>query len=528
MATLPRVKPPTPPLAKRGASRKFNPDNLYSVQRHAQFIAEQTAKAQERDIREAKQRGFKARPVPKSVTAPPIPPLEERRRKMMKKLAARGVEEDSHEAKLASVMAMDKEGVDLLERLLEDPLADVARTLSKLAVDDSESDGSASTSGSDSGNGVGDTKEDEQDRLSHSLIPSITPGASEQAVAGLLSRQREWEVARQRRRSELESKLQAEAEAVLKPSRHLPDPEEGMERWRKAKAEHRLSLLREQQATVEREQQRQAAEQRRQSSVKEEILVLAAQVEARKRHSKSKVSRQRQKKRPDHDRAATPKGAIPKPKASIQDDDDFYAQAVAAVMERTQRQGEPRSQIVFLPGSAEDKEEGDSASASSEPDEPDVTQAGPCPESRSYLAQTGLGSVGAADPAAEDSVLFGSWEGMADSKLVESAAVDFHSLPPYERWEMGGCDPAQFFDPITSTPDKGRFRVADARHFVPESLHRDRDAKIGVTLLLGRREDGGQEQLITIMFDRGCFNEAEAASWWKRSMERFRDSGHIH
>ncbi len=69
----------------------------------------------------------------------------------------------------------------------------------------------------------------------------------------------------------------------------------------------------------------------------------------------------------------------------------------------------------------------------------------------------------------------------------------------------------------------------NAQRFAPESLRRVSDSTHGVTLLVGklRIEDGDDnnsrdsrlleerdELVITAMFDRGCFNEAEAAKWW--------------
>jgi hypothetical protein len=80
---------------------------------------------------------------------------------------------------------------------------------------------------------------------------------------------------------------------------------------------------------------------------------------------------------------------------------------------------------------------------------------------------------------------------------------------------------SHFFDRATSTADKGRYRVADARHFLPDGMRRAEDATAGVTLLLGREAAAPHaERPITVMFDRGCFNEAEAAQWWARHRER--------
>lgn len=78
-----------------------------------------------------------------------------------------------------------------------------------------------------------------------------------------------------------------------------------------------------------------------------------------------------------------------------------------------------------------------------------------------------------------------------------------------------------FFDRATSTADKGRYRVRDARDFLPESISRKVDEP-GVTVLVGREASAPNRQLaITVMFDRGKFNEEEAADWWKLNEKRF-------
>jgi hypothetical protein len=93
---------------------------------------------------------------------------------------------------------------------------------------------------------------------------------------------------------------------------------------------------------------------------------------------------------------------------------------------------------------------------------------------------------------------------------------------------------AAFFDP-TSTADKGRYRVQDARSFVTDSLHRKPDlVHEGVTLLCGvrkevrgaERADGGsgvggrKEEVITVLFDRSEFSEKRAREWWLANRDR--------
>uniref|UniRef100_A0A7S2D128 Uncharacterized protein n=1 Tax=Florenciella parvula TaxID=236787 RepID=A0A7S2D128_9STRA len=87
-----------------------------------------------------------------------------------------------------------------------------------------------------------------------------------------------------------------------------------------------------------------------------------------------------------------------------------------------------------------------------------------------------------------------------------------------------GFGHAPFFD-LSSSADKGRFRVHDARGFAPESMRRAaHPAEAGMVLLLGTRpashaEYPGAEQVITLMFDRAVFSEAAAEKWWNANRE---------
>jgi hypothetical protein len=95
---------------------------------------------------------------------------------------------------------------------------------------------------------------------------------------------------------------------------------------------------------------------------------------------------------------------------------------------------------------------------------------------------------------------------------------------PYERYETGK---APFFDKSSSN-DKGRFRVRDARYFAPDSIRRiavpwDSRGTTGIMLLVGRKYTTSHdtpnllsdEQVITVLFDRPKFDEDGACRWWQ-------------
>lgn len=78
----------------------------------------------------------------------------------------------------------------------------------------------------------------------------------------------------------------------------------------------------------------------------------------------------------------------------------------------------------------------------------------------------------------------------------------------------------RFFD-ASSTSDKGRYRVNDARDFDIKSMYRKVDViHPSVTLLMGRKRNSNQEDIITVLFDRTSFTEDEAKEWWKLHRER--------
>lgn len=105
----------------------------------------------------------------------------------------------------------------------------------------------------------------------------------------------------------------------------------------------------------------------------------------------------------------------------------------------------------------------------------------------------------------------------------------------------------KFFD-ASSTSDKGRYRIHDAREFDIKSMYRKTDIfHSGVTLLFGKRRISHQQQssssssssitsvssistnntsnlindeIITVLFDRTSFTEDEAKLWWDNNKER--------
>eukprot|EP00586_Coscinodiscus_wailesii_P006394 CAMPEP_0172490092 /NCGR_PEP_ID=MMETSP1066-20121228/20444_1 /TAXON_ID=671091 /ORGANISM="Coscinodiscus wailesii, Strain CCMP2513" /LENGTH=1100 /DNA_ID=CAMNT_0013258397 /DNA_START=750 /DNA_END=4052 /DNA_ORIENTATION=+ len=152
---------------------------------------------------------------------------------------------------------------------------------------------------------------------------------------------------------------------------------------------------------------------------------------------------------------------------------------------------------------------------------------------------------------------------MLNTILSYSSQQQNRHEEPYQKYEAGKIP---FFD-RSSSAEKGRFRVRDARGFAPETMRRrrpnpdedgiaavgeelslpDDDGDDGVMLLVGKRVADGKdtttdvlsngcsdadssshgtrrEVAITIMFDRSRFNEMTAAEWWKRNRHRFVDA----
>lgn len=95
---------------------------------------------------------------------------------------------------------------------------------------------------------------------------------------------------------------------------------------------------------------------------------------------------------------------------------------------------------------------------------------------------------------------------------------------PYERYDAGDVP---FFD-RSSSSDRGRFRVHDAREFHTDSLRRipvpfDSSSCDGVMFLVGKKhheEKSDREDVVTILFDRSKFDEQSASTWWKLNREQ--------
>ena len=107
-----------------------------------------------------------------------------------------------------------------------------------------------------------------------------------------------------------------------------------------------------------------------------------------------------------------------------------------------------------------------------------------------------------------------------DIEDVFNKAIEVH-VEPYEKYEREGVG---FFDKSSSS-EKGRFRVRDARLFAPESMRRKEDADKGVMLLVGKKGEGDVEAVITILFDKAVFTELTAIEWWKGERHRFVGEG---
>lgn len=103
-------------------------------------------------------------------------------------------------------------------------------------------------------------------------------------------------------------------------------------------------------------------------------------------------------------------------------------------------------------------------------------------------------------------------------KKVDSPLVKQTIHFPYERYDIGDIP---FFD-RSSSSEKGRFRVRDAREFHTDSLRRIpvpfHATHEGVMFLVGKKineENSDKEDVVTILFDRSQFDEPSAAEWWQ-------------
>eukprot|EP00742_Colponemidia_sp_Colp-10_P012753 GILJ01014355.1.p1 GENE.GILJ01014355.1~~GILJ01014355.1.p1 ORF type:complete len:367 (-),score=41.12 GILJ01014355.1:143-1243(-) len=80
------------------------------------------------------------------------------------------------------------------------------------------------------------------------------------------------------------------------------------------------------------------------------------------------------------------------------------------------------------------------------------------------------------------------------------------------------------FDEVGSTPDRYLFRVQNPNVFEMSSIYRKRDKSSkekGVSVVVGRKTDTGQEEAMSIQFDTELFNIDTALLWWSKHYRRF-------
>eukprot|EP00562_Extubocellulus_spinifer_P025756 CAMPEP_0178666686 /NCGR_PEP_ID=MMETSP0698-20121128/30624_1 /TAXON_ID=265572 /ORGANISM="Extubocellulus spinifer, Strain CCMP396" /LENGTH=916 /DNA_ID=CAMNT_0020310093 /DNA_START=501 /DNA_END=3248 /DNA_ORIENTATION=+ len=105
-------------------------------------------------------------------------------------------------------------------------------------------------------------------------------------------------------------------------------------------------------------------------------------------------------------------------------------------------------------------------------------------------------------------------DGKPSPVVPVAASIDQTFMEPYERYEAGQTP---FFD-VSSSDERGRFRVRDASSFIPDSMRRmvgsHSDTDDGIMFLVGRKNGVGEgECAITILFDRKKFSEDDAIDW---------------
>ena len=106
--------------------------------------------------------------------------------------------------------------------------------------------------------------------------------------------------------------------------------------------------------------------------------------------------------------------------------------------------------------------------------------------------------------SSDDEASIASEARAAADRLDETLAAS-----PQREEDDGGC-----FAP-TSSEERGRKRVRDARLFEPSSMRRA-VAEDGVVLLLGElAEHPRTEHVICVLFDRSKFSERAALQWWR-------------
>jgi hypothetical protein len=119
-----------------------------------------------------------------------------------------------------------------------------------------------------------------------------------------------------------------------------------------------------------------------------------------------------------------------------------------------------------------------------------------------------------------------SENGEQHSETLFDAYTTSEVFQPYQRYEAGEVN---FFDRSSST-ERGRFRVRDARQYAPDSLRRIPVPDLmteGVSLLVGKsgidydEERVEKEIVITVLFDRSKFSEITASDWWSMNRKLF-------
>jgi len=95
----------------------------------------------------------------------------------------------------------------------------------------------------------------------------------------------------------------------------------------------------------------------------------------------------------------------------------------------------------------------------------------------------------------------------------EHVKKDINAVPESE------VQGVEFFDPSTSSAEKGRHKVNDARAFDARSLRRVTHDH--VTVLIGKRRDSGVEQAVSVLFDKAFYSEGDAKQWWETNHNSF-------
>jgi hypothetical protein len=100
------------------------------------------------------------------------------------------------------------------------------------------------------------------------------------------------------------------------------------------------------------------------------------------------------------------------------------------------------------------------------------------------------------------------------SNYLDSVSSSIDSFAPSLVEEV-----VSFFD-SSSTATKGRFRLNEPKDFDAKSLHLDNHPlSIGVSMLMGANLSSGIEKVVTVIFDKTMFTEAQAMKWWEENKQ---------